>query len=91
MRRHGVEPDVRFVVDDFLTQMALVAAGLAVTLVPRDAVAGAPGVRLVPVAPALTRTIGVAVRDRNTGPAVDALVAALAEVARVAQLGQAAG
>jgi DNA-binding transcriptional LysR family regulator len=80
MRRHGVEPNVRYVVDDFLTQMTLVAAGLAVTLVPRDAVESFPGVELVPVAPALTRTIGVATRQGDLPPAPAAMVDALFEV-----------
>lgn len=81
MRRCGIEPEVRFVVDDFQTQMTLVACGLAVTLVPRPAVEGYPGVRLVPVTPALTRTIAFAAREGAVPPGVGALAAALHEVA----------
>lgn len=84
MRRHGVEPEVRYVVDDFVTQMALVAEGLAVTLVPRPAVETFPGVRLLPVRPSLTRTIGVATRQGTLAPGAAALVAALHDVAAAA-------
>jgi DNA-binding transcriptional LysR family regulator len=82
MRLHGIEPDIRFVVDDFHTQMTVVASGLAVTLVPRPAVEGSPGVRLVPVTPALTRTIAIATRDGDAAPGVEALVLALKDVAQ---------
>ncbi|WP_027945439.1 LysR family transcriptional regulator [Amycolatopsis taiwanensis] len=81
MRRHGVEAQIRHVVDDFLTQMTLVAAGLAVTLVPRPPIDGFPGVRLLPIKPAITRTIGLATRENSNSPAVSALVEAFREVA----------
>ncbi|MBK1783553.1 LysR family transcriptional regulator [Prauserella cavernicola] len=84
MRRHGIEPDIRYVVDDFLTQMTLVAEGLAVTLVPRPAVADSPGVRLLPVTPGLTRTIAMATREGPATPVVEALTARLREVAGLA-------
>ncbi|KAA9150346.1 LysR family transcriptional regulator [Amycolatopsis acidicola] len=81
MRRYGVEAQIRHVVDDFPTQMTVVAAGLAVTLAPRPAVEGFPGVRLIPVEPAITRTIGLATRENTHSPAVRALVEAFREVA----------
>ncbi|MBN6039738.1 LysR family transcriptional regulator [Amycolatopsis sp. 195334CR] len=81
MRRHGVEARIHHVVDDFPTQMALVANELAVTLVPRPAVEGFPGVSLVPVEPAITRTIAVATRENSRLPAVDAFLSVLREVA----------
>ncbi len=83
MRRHDIEVDVRFVADDFPTQMTIVAGGLAVSLAPRAAVEGFPGVRLLPVSPTVTRTIAVAIRGGLPSPAVTALVDALREVVQV--------
>ncbi|MCX2731899.1 LysR family transcriptional regulator [Saccharopolyspora sp. NFXS83] len=83
MRRHDIEVDVRFVADDFPTQMTIVAGGLAVSLAPRAAVESFPGVRLIPVSPTVTRTIAVAIRGGPPSPAVEALVVALREVVRV--------
>jgi len=80
MRRHGIEARVQHVVDDFPTQMTLVAAGVAVTLAPRPAVRDFPGVRLIPVVPAVDRTIAVATREDPT-PAVQVFAELLREVA----------
>lgn len=82
MRRHGIEAQIRHVVDDFATQMTLVARGLAVTLVPRPAVEGTPGVRLVTVVPAITRTIALATREGDHSPTVEALAGAFRDTAR---------
>ena len=80
MRRHGIEARIQHVVDDFPTQMTLVAAGVAVTLAPRPAVQDFPGVRLIPVVPAISRTIAVATRE-DPSPAVQAFGELLREVA----------
>jgi DNA-binding transcriptional LysR family regulator len=81
MRRYGIEARIRHVVDDFPTQMTLVASGVAVTLAPRPAVDSFSGVCLVPVVPALSRTIAVVTRE-DPSPAVEALVRILRDVAR---------
>lgn len=80
MRRHGIEARVQHVVDDFPTQMTLVAAGVAVTLAPRPAVQDFPGVSLIPVVPAISRTIAVATRE-DPAPAVQVFAELLRGVA----------
>lgn len=78
MRGLGVEPDIRFAIAEFPTQLALVAAGLAVALVPEMAQRLAPpGVRYVPTEPLLHREIRVAWRAGDDSPPVRALLAAL--------------
>ncbi|MFE6613325.1 LysR family transcriptional regulator [Amycolatopsis sp. NPDC057786] len=79
MRGLGVEPDIRFTVTEFPTQLALVAAGLTAALVPRMAQRPAPeGVRFVRTRPVLHREIRAAWREDDQGPPVRALLAALA-------------
>ncbi|MFF4602938.1 LysR family transcriptional regulator [Streptomyces sp. NPDC001339] len=71
---------VRYCVADYATQLQLVAASLAVALVPRMAAAHTPeGVQLIPCRPAVTRTVAVAtVRGAETPP----IQAFLAEMER---------
>jgi DNA-binding transcriptional LysR family regulator len=78
-RNQGFEPRFRHHIMEFPTQLALIAAGLGVALIPRLArTAAQPGVRYVPVRPTVHRRISVSWRD-NTGrrPAVRAVVTAL--------------
>jgi DNA-binding transcriptional LysR family regulator len=81
LRGHNVDPDVRYWVYDYGTQLSLVAAGLAVSLVPRTARAPAPGVRFVPCVPPVSRSLAVATVAGGDTPAVRAFVGALLPVA----------
>lgn len=89
LRGAGAEPDIRYRVGDFATQLALVRAGLAVALLPAMAVAGLAvpggtgpvpagdddGVRLLPCRPAVGRSLLLATRESDAGlPSVRALV-----------------
>ncbi|MFD9889444.1 LysR family transcriptional regulator [Amycolatopsis sp. NPDC059027] len=80
LRAHNVGADVPYCVLDYTTHLLLVAAGLAVALVPRMARHPQPdGVRFLRTAPSITRTIGVATVEGVNTPAVDAFVAVLRE------------
>src|SRR5437763_1146105 len=76
----GVRP--RYLVAEFATQLALVATGLGVALIPRLARPSPPsGVAVVPVDPPPTRRVTLAWRSAATvrpaiGAAIDALRAA---------------
>lgn len=80
-RKAGHEPRIAHQAAEFPTQLALVAAGLGVALLPRLAGEGVPaGVRLVPVAPQMYRRIFVGWREEAARrPAVVALVELLAQ------------
>ncbi len=78
LRAHDVEPDVRYRVLDFSTQLRMVQAGLAVSMLPRVALDPAPaGVALLPCDPAVGRTIALAVREQDHAPGLRALHDAL--------------
>jgi DNA-binding transcriptional LysR family regulator len=78
-RRAGHEPRVAHQAAEFPTQLALVAAGLGVAVVPRLAADSVPpGVSLVPVEPALHRRVFAVWREEAARrPAIRAVVAAL--------------
>jgi DNA-binding transcriptional LysR family regulator len=78
-RRAGHEPVIAHQAAEFPTQLALVAAGLGVAVVPRLAADSVPdGVRLVPVRPALLRRVFAAWRvEAGRRPAIRAVVDAL--------------
>ena len=83
LREVGLEPEVRYQVTEYATQLALVRGGLCVSLVPEMAQRPCPpGVRFVPVRPAVRRTVQAAWRSRGESPAVRACVAALAQEAQ---------
>ena len=79
----GIDPSDAIVTDDLLAAQGIVAAGLAVTLSPALAVAHTrPGVVLRALAgPQLSRRIDVVRRASDTGPAVEATIAALHAIA----------
>ncbi|WP_407566177.1 LysR family transcriptional regulator [Streptomyces sp. 184] len=92
LREVGLEPEVRYQVTEYATQLALVRGGLCVSLVPEMAQRPCPpGVRFVPVRPVVRRTVQAAWRTRGESPAVRACVAALGDAARAALAGPAAG
>lgn len=78
-RRAGHEPLVAHQAAEFPTQLALVAAGLGVAVVPRLAADSVPdGVVLVPVRPALFRRVFAVWRaEAGRRPAIRAVVDAL--------------
>jgi DNA-binding transcriptional LysR family regulator len=80
-RKAGHEPRIAHQAAEFPTQLALVAAGLGVALLPRLAGEGVPpGVRLVPVTPQMYRRIFVGWREEaDRRPAVGAVVELLAQ------------
>jgi DNA-binding transcriptional LysR family regulator len=83
LRAHHVDVDVRYSLYDFTTQLALVAADLAVAFVPRTAVppvAPVTGVCFLPCQPAVSRSLAVATLAAGDTPAVRAFVAELSRV-----------
>lgn len=80
-RRDGHEPLIAHQAAEFPTQLALVAAGLGVAVVPRLAADSVPdGVRLVPVEPTLHRRVFAVWRaEAARRPAIRAVVDALRE------------
>ncbi|MFJ9522739.1 LysR substrate-binding domain-containing protein [Kitasatospora sp. NPDC101801] len=79
LREVGEEPDVRYQVGEFETQIALIGAGLGIGLVPRlGRAALPPGVVARPVVPEPTRRVFVLWRTRSSRrPAITATLAAL--------------
>lgn len=79
MRGAGHEPAIAHQAAEFPTQLALVAEGLGVALVPRLAAESVPaGVRIVPVRPAMHRRIFAVFRtEAARRPSVRAFVTAL--------------
>lgn len=80
----GFEPQLDYTSDDYTVIMALVQAGLGVSLIPRLAAEQlAADVRLYPVTDLrLIRTVSVAVRSGSSGdPAIAALILALRRAA----------
>lgn len=74
-RRAGFEPRIAFTTDDFVTQQALVAAGLAVAAMPRSTLAAHahPGLQAGPCPELGHRRIEVVVARDPVPPAVAAL------------------
>lgn len=85
LRELGTEPRIVHTAMEHATQLALVAAGLGAAIVPRLGRGPVPsGVRIVPVRPALTRTVHAVWREDAAGrPAVAAVCDALARHAPV--------
>ncbi|HZE38406.1 MAG TPA: LysR substrate-binding domain-containing protein, partial [Stackebrandtia sp.] len=80
----GFTPQLDYASDDFTVIMALIQAGLGVSLIPHSIVEPlAADVRLYPVADLeLTRTVSVAVRaGSRPDPAIDTLIGALRDTA----------
>ncbi|WP_432109945.1 LysR family transcriptional regulator [Streptomyces sp. AA1529] len=78
LRARGVEPRVRYAVGEYATQLAFVARGLTAALVPgMGRWPCPPGVRFVPVEPALHREVRAAWRVGGDSPSVRACLAAL--------------
>ncbi|TCK24246.1 LysR family transcriptional regulator [Pseudonocardia endophytica] len=83
LRESGVEPEVRYRVADFTTHLRLVAAGMAVAIVPRGALDPIPeGVALRPCSPPVRRTLAVAVRENDDTPGLRAFRDAVVRAAR---------
>ncbi|MGI8307389.1 LysR substrate-binding domain-containing protein [Saccharopolyspora hattusasensis] len=77
------EIDVRYYVADGATQLRLVAAGLAVALIPEMvATPTPPGVTLLPCEPAATRNILAATKKADETPQARAFTRELRETAR---------
>ncbi|MFB6438751.1 LysR family transcriptional regulator [Streptomyces sp. NPDC056411] len=86
LRAHEVEANVRYCVSDYATQLHLVAAGLAVTLVPRMVRSSAPpGVRFLPCRPTVSRSVLVATAADAETPGVRAFMTELIGVVRQAE------
>lgn len=79
LRARGIVPDIVHSVEEHQTRLALVAAGLGAAVMPRLGVGlPPPGVRLVPVRPALVRHVYVFWRaDAGRRPGIRATVRAL--------------
>ncbi|HLM64915.1 MAG TPA: LysR family transcriptional regulator [Acidimicrobiales bacterium] len=74
-RMSGFEPRVAFTTDDFVTQQALVAAGLAVAAMPRSTLGAHadPGLRAAPCRDLGRRVVEVVLAGDPVPPAVHAL------------------
>lgn len=74
-RRVGFDPAIAFTTDDFVTQQALVAAGLAVAAMPRSTLAAHanPSLRAAPCPDLGSRQVEVVVAGAPVPPAVAAL------------------
>jgi molybdate transport repressor ModE-like protein len=74
-RRAGFDPAIAFTTDDFVTQQALVAAGLAVAAMPRSTLGAHadPGVKAAPCPDLGRRRVEVVVAGDPVPPAVAAL------------------
>ncbi|MCT2593583.1 LysR family transcriptional regulator [Streptomyces sp. N2-109] len=78
LRVRGVEPEIRYTVAEYTTQLALVEAGLTAALIPAMAYRPAPaGVRFVDCAPALEREVLAAWRAGSQSATIRACLAAL--------------
>ncbi|HEY0167651.1 MAG TPA: LysR substrate-binding domain-containing protein [Jatrophihabitans sp.] len=79
LRGLGVEPRIEHAVAEYPTQLAMVAAGFGVALIPRLGRSTVPaGVRMVAVTPALTRQVYAVWRAETTHrPALRATIDAL--------------
>lgn len=79
LRTHGTEPDIAHTAAEHHTQLALVAAGLGVAIVPRLGRDPVPaGVRFAEVRPALTRHVYAVWRaDADRRPSIRAVIKAL--------------
>lgn len=82
MREHGTEPRIVHTVNEHPTQLALVAAGVGLAMVPTLGLAPLPaGARVVPVEPELTRRVYAVWRNEGSvRPSVQATVNALSAV-----------
>ena len=82
LRSVGLEPRVAHTADEYATQLALVAVGLGVAVVPRLGRCDVPAdVRIVPVRPSLTRHIYAIWRaEAARRPAIRAVVSALSGI-----------
>ncbi|MET8360537.1 LysR family transcriptional regulator [Micromonospora sp. NPDC005171] len=83
LRERGCEPEIVHTAGEYQTQLALVAAGFGVALVPRVGLGAVPdGVQLVPVRPAPSRRVYAVWQVANVGhPAISVTVDVLREVA----------
>lgn len=80
LRGCGLEPEVRYPVTEYATQLAFVARNLTVALVPEMGQRPCPpGVRFVPLRPALRREVRAAWRAHADSPNVRACLALLAD------------
>jgi DNA-binding transcriptional LysR family regulator len=83
LRGQGLEPDIRYTVAEFATQLSLVEANLAVALIPATARREAPaGVRFVRCGTPLRREIKAAWRARAAGPLVRTCLESLKDATR---------
>ncbi|HZZ45732.1 MAG TPA: LysR family transcriptional regulator [Pseudonocardia sp.] len=82
LRRHGITVELRYQVVDCVTQLALVAAGLAIALVPRSArPAEVPGVSFLTSCPLVRREVAVVTRSDDETPVVRAFLSELRDAA----------
>ncbi|WP_329791106.1 LysR family transcriptional regulator [Lentzea sp. DG1S-22] len=93
LRRSGIGRRVRHTASEHSTQLALVAAGLGVAIIPRLGRGRAPeGVRFVPLLPTPRRRVFALWRDSSTNrPACRAALRALQEAAQRCDPGHVAG
>lgn len=78
LRTRGTEPDIRYLVSEHITQLALVSRNLTACLIPAmSRHPTPPGVRFLPTRPALRRDIRAAWLTRTQSPPVRACLDAV--------------
>ncbi len=88
--RAGIEPNIRYQITSYPSQLDLIAAGLAVGLLPRLAQPAVPhpDVCFIELRPAIRRQLQLVTRRGDDRPAVLALTEALLQQTAVASTGQ---
>lgn len=83
LRSHGLEPDIRYTVAEYATQLRLVEANLAAALIPTMVQPEAPpGIRFVHCETPVRREVKAAWRARTTGPLVRTCLKSLEDAVR---------
>ena len=82
LRQHGLTPEVTHTAEEHQTQLAMVAAGLGIAVMPRLGRGSVAGVSIVSLKPAFSRQIYAIWRTLASGrPAIAVTVSTISEVA----------
>jgi DNA-binding transcriptional LysR family regulator len=82
LRQHGLTPEVTHTAEEHQTQLAMVAAGLGIAVMPRLGRSSIEGVSIVSLKPAFSRQIYAIWRTLASGrPAIAVTVSTISEVA----------
>jgi DNA-binding transcriptional LysR family regulator len=83
LRQHGLTPEVTHTAEEHQTQLAMVAAGLGIAVMPRLGRGSAEGVAIITLKPTFSRQIYAIFRTlASERPAIAVTISAIQEVAR---------